>query len=67
MPDGVALVNGGPPIRFRGRAANEVLVPLLRTLDGELSPSGLAARLGLKSDHVDRALQILRDHDLLED
>ena len=66
LPDGVALVNGGPPVRFRGRAANDVLVPLLRALDGELSPSGLAQRLALKSAHVDRALQILSEHDLLE-
>lgn len=66
MVDGVVLVNAGPPVRFRGRAANEVLVPLLQALDGELTAAALAARLGLKTAHVDRALQVLTDHDLLE-
>lgn len=66
LPDGVVLVNGGPPVRFRGRAAKEVLVPLLQVLDGELTAEGIAARLGVKSAHVDRALQVLHDHNLLE-
>ena len=66
LPDGVVVVNGGPPVRFRGRAATEVLAPLLRVLDGELDPSGLADRLNAKPGHVERALGILADHDLLE-
>ena len=66
LPDGIVLVNAGSPVRFRGRAANEVLVHLLGALDGELTPAGLAARLGLKSAHVERALSVLDQHGLLE-
>lgn len=66
LPDGVVIVNAGPPVRFRGRAASDVVRPLLEALDGQLEPSALAARLALKPAHVDRALTILRDHDLLE-
>jgi len=66
LPDGVVIVNAGPPVRFRGRAATDVLRPVLDVLDGDLTAAGLAARLGIKSAHVERALAILRDHDLLE-
>ena len=66
LPDGVVVVNAGPPVRFRGRAAIEVLLPVLAALDGDLPGAALAARLGLESAHVDRALEVLRQHHLLQ-
>ncbi|HVE95294.1 MAG TPA: hypothetical protein VNB24_10250 [Acidimicrobiales bacterium] len=66
LPDGVVIVNAGPPVRFRGRAAIDVLRPVLGALDGTLTPPALADQLELKPAHVERALGILREHDLLE-
>jgi hypothetical protein len=66
LPDGVAVVNGGPPALFQGRAAREVLVPLLSALDGTLNAHGLAEKLGMSEAHVARGLQLLAERDLLE-
>jgi hypothetical protein len=66
LPDGVAVVNGGPPALFQGRAATEVLVPLLNALDGLLNTAGLAAALGLPEAHVERGLALLSEQGLLE-
>ena len=65
--DGVAVVNGGPPALFQGRAATELLVPLLHALDGVLNAEGLAASLDVPEAHVSRGLQLLADRGLLED
>lgn len=66
LGDGVAVVNGGPPVLFQGRAATELLVPLLNALDGSLNAAGLAAALGVPEVHVTRGLQLLADRGLLE-
>ena len=66
LPDGVAVVNGGAPALFQGRAATEVLVPLLHALDGLLNAAGLATALGLSEAHVERGLGLLRERGLLE-
>jgi hypothetical protein len=67
LPDGIAVVNGGAPVLFQGRAAGEVLVPLLATLDGVLNAEGLASTLGMPADHVERGLALLRERGLIED
>jgi hypothetical protein len=66
LADGVAVVNGGPPALFQGRAAREVLVPLLHALNGTLNAHGLAEMLGLPEEHVERGLQLLAERGLLE-
>ena len=66
LVDGVVVVNGGPPALFQGRAATQLLVPLLQTLDGNLNAAGLAAALGVPEEHVARGLQLLADRGLLE-
>jgi hypothetical protein len=66
LPDGVAVVNGGRPALFQGRAATEVLVPLLNALDGVLNTAGLAAALGIPEAHVERGLGLLSEQGLLE-
>jgi hypothetical protein len=66
LPDGVAVVNGGPPALFQGRAATDVLVPLLSALDGQLNTAGLAAAVGLPEAHVERGLALLAEKGLLE-
>jgi hypothetical protein len=66
LPDGVAVVNGGPPALFQGRAAREVLVPLLNALDGNLNAHGLAEAIGISEAHVERGLQLLAERGLLE-
>ena len=66
LGDGVAVVNGGPPALVQGRAATELLVPLLNALDGSLNAAGLAAALGVPEAHVTRGLQLLADRGLLE-
>ncbi len=65
LPDGIAIVNGGAPVLFQGRAATEVLVPLLAALDGLLNATGLAAHLGMRVEHVERGLALLADRGLL--
>ncbi len=65
--DGIAVVNGGAPVLFQGRAAGEVLVPLLATLDGILNAEGLAGSLGMPLAHVERGLALLRERGLIED
>ncbi len=65
--DGVAIVNSGAPVLFQGRAAGEVLVPLLATLDGLLNAEGLAAKLGMPVEHVERGLALLAERGLVED
>jgi hypothetical protein len=65
--DGVAVVNGGPPALFHGRAATELLIPLLNALDGNLNAHGLAELLGMPEANVERGLQLLADRGLLED
>ena len=67
LHDGVVVVNGGPPALFQGRAATELLVPLLHALDGVLNAEGLAASLGVPEAHVARGLQLLADRGLLDD
>ena len=67
LPDGVAVVNGGPPALFQGRAATELLVPLLNALNGVLNAEGLSGELGIPEAHVSRGLQLLADRGLLED
>jgi hypothetical protein len=67
LVDGVAVVNGGPPALFQGRAATELLVPLLNALDGVLNAEGLAGALNLPEAHVTRGLQLLAERGLLED
>jgi hypothetical protein len=66
LADGVAVVNGGPPALFQGRAAREVLVPLLGALDGNLDAAELAAATGMAEVHVERGLQLLAERGLLE-
>ncbi|MEY2470410.1 MAG: hypothetical protein QOF21_3108 [Actinomycetota bacterium] len=65
IPDGIAVVNGGPPVLFQGRAANEVLVPLLNALDGVLNAQGLATQIGIPTAHVERGLALLEERGLL--
>ncbi|MEY2472563.1 MAG: hypothetical protein QOK28_1892 [Actinomycetota bacterium] len=64
--DGVAVVNGGPPALFHGRAATQLLVPLINALDGTLNAHGLSELLGVPEEHVARGLQLLADRGLLE-
>lgn len=66
LVDGVAVVNGGPPALFRGRAATELLVPLLHALDGALNNEGLASLLGVPAASVARGLEVLAERGLLE-
>lgn len=66
LGDGIAIVNGGHPVLFQGRAANEVLVPLIAALDGLLNAQGLAAKLDMPIGHVERGLALLAERDLLE-
>ena len=66
MNDGVAVVNGGPPALFQGRAATELLGPLLNALNGALNAEGLSAALGVPEAHVTRGLEILAERGLLE-
>jgi hypothetical protein len=65
LSEGIAIVNGGSPVLFQGRAAAEVLTPLLSALDGSLNATGLAAQLGLPIEHVERGLRLLADRGLL--
>jgi hypothetical protein len=67
LPDGIAIVNGGAPVLFQGRAASEVLVPLLGALDGVLNAEGLALSLGIQIDHVARGLALLDERGLIEE
>lgn len=67
LVDGIAVVNGGAPVLFQGRAAAQVLVPLLASLDGVLNAEGLAATLAMPLAHVERGLALLRDRGLVED
>lgn len=67
LPDGIVVVNGGAPVLFQGRAAGEVLVPLLGTLDGVLNAEGLAHALDMPVEHVERGLALLRERGLIED
>jgi hypothetical protein len=66
LNDGVAVVNGGSPALFHGRAAVELLVPLINALDGTLNAHGLSERLAIPEEHVARGLQLLADRGLLE-
>ena len=66
LSDGIAVVNGGAPVLFQGRAAGEVLVPLLATLDGVLNAEGLAGTLGMPLDHVEKGLALLGERGLIE-
>ena len=66
IPDGVAVVNGGPPVLFLGRAATEVFIPLLAALDSGLNVLELADRTGLALAHVERGLSLLDERALLE-
>jgi len=66
LPDGVAIVNGGAPVLFQGRAATEVLVPVIAALDGVLNAEGLAAKLDMRVEHVERGLSLLAERNLLE-
>lgn len=66
LTDGVAVVNGGPPALFQGRAATQLLVPLLQALNGSLNAHGLAEALGVPEEHVNRGLQLLAERGLLE-
>jgi len=65
LPDGIAVVNGGAPVLFQGRAASEVLVPLISALDGMLNSQGLAAKLEMPVEHVERGLTLLAERGLL--
>lgn len=67
MLDGIAVVNGGAPVLFQGRAAGEVLVPLLATLNGILNAEGLASTLGMPIGHVERGLALLSERGLIEE
>lgn len=67
LADGVAIVNGGAPALFQGRAATEVLVPVLAALDGVLNAEGLAAKLDMRIEHVERGLGLLAERGLLAD
>lgn len=67
LTDGVAIVNGGAPVLFQGRAAGEVLVPLLATLDGILNAEGLAGKLDMPLAHVERGLALLTERGLIEE
>ncbi|MEY2397868.1 MAG: hypothetical protein QOJ00_1042 [Actinomycetota bacterium] len=67
LSDGVAIVNGGAPVLFQGRAAREVLVPVIGALEGALNAEGLAAKLDMRVEHVERALSLLADRGLLAD
>ena len=64
--DGIAVVNGGPPALFHGRAATELLIPLINALNGTLNAHGLAELLGIPEPHVERGLQLLTERGLLE-
>jgi hypothetical protein len=64
--DGIAVVNGGAPALFHGRAATELLIPLINALDGMLNAHGLSELLGIPEQHVARGLQLLADRGLLE-
>lgn len=66
IADGIAIVNGGQPVLFQGRAAHEVLMPLIAAFDGELNAQGLSAELGMPIAHVERGLALLAERDLLE-
>lgn len=66
LVDGVAVVNGGPPVLFQGRAATELLVPLLNAIDGILNTEGLSSAIDASPEHVARGLQLLADRGLLE-
>ena len=66
LVDGIAVVNGGQPVLFQGRAATEVLVPLIAALDGELNAQGLAAALDMNVMHVERGLSLLAERGLIE-
>ena len=65
LADGIAVVNGGAPVMFQGRAANAVLVPLIAALDGSLNATGLSAQLGMPIEHVERGLALLAERGLL--
>ncbi len=67
LPDGIAVVNGGAPVLFQGRAAGEVLVPLLATLDGILNAEGLASSLEMPLPHVEKGLALLDERGLIEE
>ena len=67
LPDGVAVVNGGPPALFHGRAAKELLIPLLGALNGSLNAHGLSELLDIPEQHVERGLQLLDERGLLEE
>lgn len=64
--DGIAVVNGGPPALFHGRAATELLIPVINALNGTLNAHGLAELLGIPEQHVERGLQLLAERGLLE-
>ena len=64
--DGVAVVNGSRPALFQGRAAVELLVPLLNALSGNLNAHGLSEALGIPEVHIERGLQLLAERGLLE-
>lgn len=66
LGDGIAVVNGGAPVLFQGRAAAEVLVPLIAALDGVLNAAGLAGQLDMPVAHVERGLALLNERGLLE-
>jgi hypothetical protein len=65
LVDGIAIVNGGAPVLFQGRAAAEVLVPLIAAMDGVLNASGLALALDMPIARVERGLALLSERDLL--
>ena len=65
LPEGIAVVNGGAPVLFQGRAANEVLVPLIAVLDGTRDAAALAAVLDMPVEHVERGLALLAARQLL--
>jgi hypothetical protein len=66
LSQGIAVVNGGPPVLFQGRAAGEVLLPLLGALNGVLNAEGIAAALDMPLSRVQRGLALLADRGLLE-
>jgi hypothetical protein len=66
LPQGIAVVNGGAPVLFQGRAAGDVLLPLLGALDGVLNAEGLAAALDMPLSRVQRGLALLEERGLLE-
>lgn len=65
--DGIAVVNAGAPVLFQGRAAGEVLVPLLGALDGLLNAEGLAGKLDMPLEHVVRGLTLLNERGLIQE